>query len=178
MNSLHLEEVMLCDKFTSPLFRGVFAANNLPRIVQHPCVLIANTDPSNKPGSHWVAFHIDEFGRGEFFDSYGIPPIVKMHHEFLSRQCSTWTYNEKQLQSPTSDVCGEWVALFLAHRSRDLSMQEFMYFFNNRTCDENDQLARSLFQEKFKTCFTPIRKCIHNQTCCSRDCNPLFMMRF
>jgi hypothetical protein len=178
MISLHLEEAMLCDKFTIPLFRGVFAADNLPRIVQNPCVLIANTDPINKSGSHWISIHIDEFGRGEFFDSYGIPPIVKTHHEFLSRQCTTWTYNEVQLQSPISDVCGEYAALFLAHRARGLSMQEFLWFFQNRTCDENDELARAMFYEKFKSCFAPVRKDFQKQICCNRISNPLYMMRF
>jgi hypothetical protein len=36
--------------------------------------LIVNTDPHNKPGSHWVAIYGDGDGHTEFFDSYGKPP--------------------------------------------------------------------------------------------------------
>ena len=37
--------------------------------------MVANTDPSSKPGTHWVAFYFPSKGKGEFFDSYGHPPI-------------------------------------------------------------------------------------------------------
>jgi hypothetical protein len=35
---------------------------------------ILNTDPSDKPGSHWVAMYLTEDGEREFWDSYGQAP--------------------------------------------------------------------------------------------------------
>ena len=36
-------------------------------------LLVCNTDPSNRPGSHWIAIYVED-GRGEFFDSFGRRP--------------------------------------------------------------------------------------------------------
>lgn len=175
MISLHLEEIMLCDKFTSPLFRGVFAADNLPRSVQEPCMLIVNTDPISRKGEHWIAIYIDEFKRAEHFCSYGNLPI-EAHKQFLQHQSSTYTCNEVQLQSFFSEVCGEYCLLFLAHRARGLSMQEFLWFFQNRNVNQNDQLVQTLCNEIFKGCLTPVRKAMNKQSCCSRVCNSYHMM--
>jgi len=40
-----------------------------------PHLLVCNTDPSYKPGRHWIAIYIED-GRGEFFDSIGHRPNI------------------------------------------------------------------------------------------------------
>jgi hypothetical protein len=32
---------------------------------------VCNTDPSTKPGRHWIAIYVDEDGGREYFDSFG-----------------------------------------------------------------------------------------------------------
>ncbi|KAF2880316.1 hypothetical protein ILUMI_25858 [Ignelater luminosus] len=54
--------------------RLVCASDQLPTKISKPCTVIANTDPSFRPGQHWNAFFIDENGYGEYFDSSGRPP--------------------------------------------------------------------------------------------------------
>jgi hypothetical protein len=52
-------------------FQGVFSRDTLP---SKPRLLICNTDPSDKPGQHWIAIYVDKNLRGEFFDSFGRHP--------------------------------------------------------------------------------------------------------
>ena len=49
-------------------FDGVFSVDNLP---ESPHLLVCNTDPSDRPGRHWIAIYVDNEGRGDFFDSFG-----------------------------------------------------------------------------------------------------------
>jgi len=37
-------------------FDGVFSVDNLP---EKPRLLVANTDPANRPGRHWVCIYAD-----------------------------------------------------------------------------------------------------------------------
>lgn len=53
------------------------------------------------PIGHWVAFH-----NGEYFDSFGQPPPMKIA-QFVKK------YNNKQFQSVDAAFCGWWCLLFL-----------------------------------------------------------------
>jgi len=53
-------------------FDGVFSVDSLPND-QH--LLVFNTDPSDKPGRHWIAIYIED-GCGEFFHSFGHQPNI------------------------------------------------------------------------------------------------------
>ena len=57
---------------TASQFVGVFARDELPLIIDEiPAIIIANTDPSTKSGSHWILFYFDNNGNVEYFDSLG-----------------------------------------------------------------------------------------------------------
>ena len=43
--------------------------------------------------------------------------------------CSTWSTNERTLQSPLSTVCGQYCVAFLMFRCRDASMNAFTRLF-------------------------------------------------
>ena len=75
MNTLQLERALKHNTFTKKIFVGVFAADELPTLNTFPCGFVANTDPSTEPGTHWVAFYFPSREKGEFFDSYGHPPL-------------------------------------------------------------------------------------------------------
>ena len=55
--TLELWQACLCDPVLPPLIRGVFPSEKLPVINTYPATLIANTDPHNKPGTHWAAMY-------------------------------------------------------------------------------------------------------------------------
>ncbi|KAG8239567.1 hypothetical protein J437_LFUL019300 [Ladona fulva] len=104
MNSLQLRNVLSNGKVFQDITTGVYAADTLPIHIQRPCVIIANTDPKNKPGMHWVAFFIDENDMCEYFDSFGEPPTINHHRSFIKRNSNQCVYNSVPLQSPTSRI--------------------------------------------------------------------------
>ena len=59
----------------SATFLGVFAQDELPQQQQLPAAsfLIVNTDPSSKPGEHWILLWWSDEER-ILFDSYGLLP--------------------------------------------------------------------------------------------------------
>ena len=73
MNTLQIKRALERNTFTKKIFGGVFAADEVPKIITSPCGFVANTDPSTEPGTHWVAFYFPSREKGEFFDSYGYP---------------------------------------------------------------------------------------------------------
>ena len=71
--------------------------------------MIVNTDACYKPGTHWVAIYLDKGGIGEYFDSFGLPPL---HNEIiwsLRENCPLgYSHNPLTLQGVTSDTCGKY----------------------------------------------------------------------
>jgi len=118
-------------------FDGVFSIDTLPL---NPRLLVCNTDPSDKPGRHWVCICIED-GRGEYFDSFGRRPNDAFER-YLNRHCSYWTFNDKQLQSVISSFCGYYRAYFCLCRSRGLDMRKIVNSFTTDTA-YNDALVHA-----------------------------------
>lgn len=90
---------------------NVYAANRLPITVEVPAYIISNLDPDSKPGSHWIAIHIDKNHIGQYFDSYGRPPSG-YHRTFLKRNSHRWDFNAKKLQDDWTSFCGEYCLMY------------------------------------------------------------------
>lgn len=139
MDSLQIKNIMKYHIGQS--FIGVFPRNRLPEIRTWPSSLICNTDPDTSIGQHWIAIYLDEDGKGEYFDSYGLPPL---HHDFinfLNDVTTEWTWNAKQLQDRRSLVCGQHCIFYLVHRYLGLTMSEIQYLFSNNYY-ENDAVVK------------------------------------
>ena len=99
---------------TDAAFIGVFPLDRLPQGVGKikTIKLVANLQPANLPGSHWVAIYRCG-GKGYYFDTFGeIPP-----HEiqcWLAANTLTWDYNRRIVQSKSDEVsCGYICIYFL-----------------------------------------------------------------
>lgn len=169
MDGTTIDAIMRGDKHTAPLFLGVYAADTLPRVLHsYPSMLIANTDCISKSGSHWIAVFIDENGNGEFFDSYGMPPIIKEHRQFLNRLCKKWKYNVKKLQAYNSSVCGEYCLLYLMHKAHGYSLKQFLRMYFDKNDRKNDAIVHYMvkrYSKKRKFCHEFI---VNPQTCTPR----------
>lgn len=168
MNGNELESVMRQDPHADTMFHGVFASDTLPHsCARLPAMFIVNTDPRSKPGSHWQAIYIDCERRGEFFDSYGLPPYVPHHVAFLKKTCKSFKYNHTDLQALHSSMCGQYCAMFLLFKAHGYSMNHFVKLFS-LNCEKNDLLVNKMFKRysnKVNFCreFGVIK-----QTCCKR----------
>jgi hypothetical protein len=139
---------------------AVYAADTIPYVIGKPAAIIVNTDEHDKPGTHWVAMYIPKRGCIEFFDSYGIPPLVEGHMKFLNKKGVI--YNKLELQSFTSNVCGQFCLCFLGSRMNGHSMRDFQNLFSKNK-KSNDLIVRSHVNKIFKH----LKKC-GGQNCCAK----------
>ena len=77
MNTLEIDHVLKTHPSIRNVFKGEYARNKLPRRLNLPATLIGNTDPNDRPGTHWVALYIDANSKGEYYDPTGRPPCLK-----------------------------------------------------------------------------------------------------
>jgi hypothetical protein len=131
MNTEEIERALR----TTKDFDGVFSVDTLP---DRPRLLVCNTDPSTKPGRHWICICVQQ-GSGEYFDSFGRRPSVQIER-YLNRRCSSWTYNDRQLQSVISKFCGHYCIYYCVLRSRGLDMRKIVRSFTSDTA-LNDALV-------------------------------------
>ena len=56
MNTVQIVSALEQDPRTSKMFCGVFPSDKLPQAIDRdPCGLVANTNLSARPGTHWVS---------------------------------------------------------------------------------------------------------------------------
>jgi hypothetical protein len=95
----------------SRLYRGTFASDELVNADYDDSTdayFIVNTEPKAHPGSHWIAIYIRASGNGFYFDTYGRKP-PELFRRFLNERCiEKWTYNDEQIQSVISKMCGAY----------------------------------------------------------------------
>src|ERR1700754_2261776 len=86
------------------IFQGTFPRDLLPHYVKKkPAAFVANTDPSNKKGEHWVAIVLNADNTGQYFDSFGLEPLSADIYRFLSLNAPNgWQCNRIPLQQITS----------------------------------------------------------------------------
>jgi len=133
--------VKLLQRF--PCFKGVFALDKISQNCKNGSFII-NTDPSTKPGEHWVAVVIKK-GIGEYFDSFGNPPYHREILNFLERNCShNWWYNPLCIQNTFSTTCGHYCILYVGLRCLGYSYNHFVSKFTGNT-ESNDDLVEKVF---------------------------------
>ena len=145
MNSSELEQALYQHPATRQLFEGVYPRDCLPKDVKYPSGIICNTDPASQPGEHWICIYVDHYGVGEYFDSFGLPPLFKEFKKYLTEYCVSWIFNDKTIQSITSNVCGLYCMYYLIMRSKGFTMRELMKVFSD-DCVSNDKIVVELFK--------------------------------
>ena len=131
MNTLEIDTLLKKHPRTRPVFRGVYARNRLPRLLNVPMALVGNTDPDNRVGQHWVAIYIDANSKGEDNDHTGTPPYQDPYVNFMKKHCHTWTYNTVRVQEEGSTVCGHHCIFYLIHRCAGHTMTDVTRLLEN-----------------------------------------------
>lgn len=111
-------------------------------------LLIANTDPSGLPGTHWVLF----FRRNSshppiFFDSYGKKPS---HYYSGWRHFDSRGRSNENLQQDHTSVCGDY-CLYVARRvAAGYAVKTVLESFQPQDRKHNDEMVFSLVHRRFK----------------------------
>ena len=107
-------------------FVGVFARDKLPPIKNVPSYFVFNTDPSDKPGTHWIAVAVFQ-NRVEYFDATGKEPVIA---EYLERLGKKVLFNNHRIQSTHSYACGFFCCQYILRRSGGESFCEILSSFS------------------------------------------------
>ena len=128
MNTFQLKQYMQKDTFIKEIYGGVLPRDKLPLCVKKPQIYIINTDPSDKPGTHWITIFLEE-DYIEYFDSIGTPPETEFEN-FLILNAPQYKYNCKRIQNYGSDLCGQYCLLYSYFRCRGYSFEKILAMFS------------------------------------------------
>lgn len=132
---------------------GVYAADKTPQTLRTCKGFIANTDPHQQLGKHWIAFFYDN-DTLECFDSYGrFPDVYSVYLRQFMRQFYKIKVNKKRLQSNDTAVCGQYCLFYLMCRTRGYSMDQIIDMFNSDH-HLNDQFVYTFIDERFHCCMS------------------------
>lgn len=125
------------NKITEKKFDGIFASNFLEEIVKKPQLVICNTDPSNKPGKHWVLFYFEN-DDVDFFDSLGndIEKYGKTFVNFIKRYSNFFNQSNIRTQPINSDLCGEYCLYYAYNKCKGKSMTEIVNTLSKKNSNE------------------------------------------
>ena len=146
MRSSQLLKALKHHRETRDVFLGVFPSDKLPTSMKEkkPAIaLIANTDPSYKPGEHWCAFYITP-DCAYYFDSYGLPPPKSFQRLMHCR--NTYKVFGRRLQG-RGKVCGHYCMYFILAMVRGGSDTMFYKFGDD--LNANDRIVRQEVMKNF-----------------------------
>ena len=129
-----------------PNFGGVLGRDQLPDNVSLPIGMIVNTDKHYEAGAHWVAIYIDSNGIGEYFDSFGLPPLYEEMERFLINNTPNgYFYNNITLQCLDCVTCGEYcVAYLICRLCENISYADYISLFTSNPI-ANDELIKIFY---------------------------------
>ena len=125
MNTKQIYQALSCNKYTNEYFNGVYSIDTLEEIEVKPNLIICNTDPSNKPGKHWVLFffnndddnveYFDSLGKG--IENYGTEFVI-----FVKKFAKNITQSKQRVQAINTDTCGHYCLYYSYLRCKGKSM--------------------------------------------------------
>ena len=128
LNTLQLTLALRKHAQTASQFIGVFARDKLPLIIdKNPAIIIANTDPSTKSGSHWILFYFDNNGNVEYFDSLGktLTDYHKYFLKFIKNNCKYYYRVVKnRIQPVNTTLCGHYCLYYAYSRCVEKTNKE------------------------------------------------------
>ncbi len=130
-----LRRAYQCDPVIREFFRDVYGADEVPCQAPYPQCAIANTDPIDLPGQHWVRLFWWALGRGEFFDSYAITPDT---YDARWRCFDDFEQTPRPIQQWTTDVCGDHTLYYPYHRCRGTPLRTIVQYFSSTNLLYND----------------------------------------
>ena len=139
MNAIQIENDVRRVAGTERYFKGVYSSDNMPSSTPPYCFIV-NSEPSDQPGDHWLAFWVNE-DSVEFFDTYGRTPYMfdNAFSAFLGgRKCF---YNSVGLEGIFSKTCGQFSIYYICLRCLGFSFDEILNSFSSNVI-VNDKFVK------------------------------------
>lgn len=160
MDTLQLLEAIRSDESMRSMSLGVVPIDCLPDRKRTPSYLIANTDPSDKPGLHWILLHFPTPETVHLFDSYGRTPTGRLLEYMRPLQ---YSHTMRVVQSYTSTTCGMHCLYMAWHLARGFSMHSVIESYSRDTV-ANDVMVTQFYRSRFDQSARPCRT-VCRQTC-------------
>lgn len=114
---------------------------------------IVNTDPHDRPGTHWVALWTDR-DECELFDSIAMPlgyyKTAAPLEIWIERHYLTCASNADAVQAITNQTCGYYCLFYLLAKHRGQSMSTFLTMFDTSNYLANDELVATMMRQLIK----------------------------
>lgn len=125
MDGYQLWYALNSNPVTDTHFDGIFAPDTLHKINYRPTLLICNTDPSYKKGTHWLAFYFDNKGKAEMFDSLGkqLTDYATDIEQFVAQFSNVCKTLIKRVQPLQTSLCGHYCLYYAYCKSLGHSME-------------------------------------------------------
>ena len=160
MDSKQLFQALVNNPQTKEYFDGVFSKDNLEDIVVKPTLIICNTDPSSKPGKHWILFYFEN-DVVDFFDSLGkhLSEYGKPFVKFVKRFSKQMNECKIRTQPKGTDVCGAYCLFYALCRVKHYPMGKIVHSLYQMNCVD----VVKTVEDNFKFCKSV--KCSLLQSC-------------
>ena len=127
MNTIQLKKLLSKDPLIKTFYKGVFACDKLPKILQPLSIHVLNTDISSEPGAHWILISTFESPNStDYICSLGTKPY---HDNVIKSMLSCGKiiyYNNIPLQSSFTTTCSFHVLFFAYMLSCDIPFSEII----------------------------------------------------
>lgn len=152
MNNFQISQVLETDFYASKRFSGVLPRDDFENIdsVKFPTFYIYNLDKRSQKGSHWIAVYFKSREETEYFDSYGLPPIFKSTQAKMLMISRRIHFNSTAIQSPTTNVCGQYCILFILLRSRGYTLDRIINILIPYPVEVRDHSVHELIKSRYK----------------------------
>lgn len=128
-------------------FCGVTAYDRIPtRVYRYPCGFVANTDPSDKKGEHWISLYFNEQRECQYLCALGTEPYGKLR-AFATANSHVVFYNKRTLQNVVGPMCGYYSAYHLLQASRGKTLEQIINAFDEADPVKNDDKVQSYLHQ-------------------------------
>lgn len=137
------------------LFSGVYAIDELPKIIPIRHFFICNLSPKHESGSHWITVMRSENNSLDIFNSLGQENLNYILPHFKFRKKYELNYNEDLFQDLSTKTCGFFCIYFAVQRilNYDMSLEHVLEDIFVSDPIKNDELVTS-FCKNLLTCTT------------------------
>lgn len=147
MNSLEIKRFV--ERYDRDgVFKGVFACDNLPVIVEKPALYIINQARKSESGTHWVVLYLDSSNSCYYFDSFGLPATNGFIISHMKKHSTYIYFNKKQLQHISSSKCGQFSCTFAVNLLKNNPISAYLAKFSTNLYI-NDLIINRMYNYMF-----------------------------